>query len=502
MKVNIIANFLGRTWSVLIGMIAIPFYIQLLGMEAYGLVGFFGVLLSSLSLLEFGLSTTINRELARFSAMPGKHDEIRDLSRSLEVIYWGMGLVLAIIFLLSSSVISVHWIKAEKLPVATVTEAIAWMGVCLAFQWPISLYNGGLMGLERQISLNITTVSFGTLRAIGSIALLTIFTPSISLFFEWQVFITLLNVFVVAYLFWKHMSPGTRKPKFSFKILKSIGKFTAGMGASGIATYLLSNLDKVILSKILTLSAFGNYNVANTVNNATKMPAASVFAALFPRFAALYEAKDEKGLRYMLHKYTQLVSFIVFPLSATIVFFAYELVEAWSHNPDLASATSLMISVLVIGSALNLTMGILGDLAVASGLSTYVMYQNIVSIILIVPLMLVLSSHYGGLGAAVAWLILNIGYMVISVPILINRTQPGEMRAWYIDDVGKPLLATFAVVGVARLLIPTLHSMIAQILVIGFVLLLAMIACLFVLPDLRSSLAEQAIIKKWLRKTG
>lgn len=481
-------------------MVAIPFYIQLLGMEAYGLIGFFGVLLSSIAMLEFGLSTTINRELARFSTMPSKHDDLRDLSRSLEVIYWAMGLILAFIFLNLSSVIAEHWIKAEKLPAAIVTEALALMGVCLAFQWPISLYNGGLMGLDKHIPLNITISFFGTLRAFGSIILLTFVNPSISLFFEWQVLISFLNVIVVISLFWKYMPSGKRKPKFSFIILKSIGKFTAGMGVSGIFTYLLSNLDKVILSKILTLGDFANYNVATMVNNATKIPAASVFAAVFPRFAELYEVNDEKGLRLMLHKYTQQVSFIVFPLSATVFFFSYELVEAWSHNTVLASTTYLMISIMVIASALNLTMGILGDLAVASGLSSYLMYQNIFSVIIIVPLMLVLTSHYGGLGAAFAWLILNIGYIVISVPILIKMTYPGEIRSWYIDDVGKPLIATFATVGIARLLFPSPDSIIAQVAVICFFLVLAMIACLFSLPVLRRSLSEQLIVKYWLIK--
>ena len=490
MKKNIISNFFGRTWSVLIGIIAVPLYIDFLCIEAYGLIGFFSVLMSSLSLLEFGLSTTINRDIARYAGIKEKHNHVRDLSRSLEFIYWFMGITLAIVFFLMAPAISKYWIQAEKLSIANVQEAIILMGICIAFQWPISLYNGGLMGLEKQISLNVITASFGTLRALGAVLLLTVFKPSISLFFQWQVGITFLHVSFIFFSFWKYMPKGTRKPRFSIEILKSIWKFTAGMGASGIVTFLLSNLDKLILSKILGLSEFGSYNVASTVNNASKLPASSVFSALFPRFAALYELGDNSSLRVLLHKGTQFISLVVFPISAIIVFYSYDIVYVWSQNANLASSTSLMISILVLGSAINVSMGILGDLIVASGLSIYVFYQNLISVVFIVPLMIFLAIKYGGLGAAVAWLILNIGYLFISVPILMNKTQPGELLHWYLVDFGKPILVSFGVVGLGKLFIPHIHSLPLQVLVIGLVWLVAQFTCFKSLPHIREFAAN------------
>ncbi|MDE2060547.1 MAG: hypothetical protein KGL31_00010 [candidate division NC10 bacterium] len=43
-KRNIIANTLGRGWSMLMGLVFVPLYIKFLGMEAYGLIGFFATL--------------------------------------------------------------------------------------------------------------------------------------------------------------------------------------------------------------------------------------------------------------------------------------------------------------------------------------------------------------------------------------------------------------------------------------------------------------------------
>ena len=43
-KRNIVANLAGSTWTALVGLIFIPLYIHLIGIEGYGLVGIFATL--------------------------------------------------------------------------------------------------------------------------------------------------------------------------------------------------------------------------------------------------------------------------------------------------------------------------------------------------------------------------------------------------------------------------------------------------------------------------
>jgi len=81
---NILANLSGTAWSALIGLAMVPLYIRLLGIEAYGLIGFSITLQAILQILDFGLSPTVNRELARFSVLEDKAGEARDFVRTLE----------------------------------------------------------------------------------------------------------------------------------------------------------------------------------------------------------------------------------------------------------------------------------------------------------------------------------------------------------------------------------------------------------------------------------
>jgi len=41
LKLNIIANYTGKAWTALMSLAFIPLYIKFIGIEAYGLIGFF-----------------------------------------------------------------------------------------------------------------------------------------------------------------------------------------------------------------------------------------------------------------------------------------------------------------------------------------------------------------------------------------------------------------------------------------------------------------------------
>ena len=75
LKLNLAANLTGSAWSMFVQLLCIPLYIKFMGVEAYGLVGFYLMLQAMLQVLDLGLSPTMNREMARYSVEPEKADE-------------------------------------------------------------------------------------------------------------------------------------------------------------------------------------------------------------------------------------------------------------------------------------------------------------------------------------------------------------------------------------------------------------------------------------------
>ena len=61
---NIYFNYASQAYVALVGIAMVPLYLKYLGLEAYGLIGFFATAQAWIQLLDFGLSPTLGREAA------------------------------------------------------------------------------------------------------------------------------------------------------------------------------------------------------------------------------------------------------------------------------------------------------------------------------------------------------------------------------------------------------------------------------------------------------
>jgi len=182
LKRNIAANFAGSLLQALMALLFIPLYIKFLGIEAYGLIGLFMTMQALFMLLDMGLGATVNREMARLSVLPGKAQEMRDLVRSLEVIYWCIAAFIGVAVMVLSSFIAGYWVRPKQLSPEVIRQAILIMGLAIAFQWPVSFYSGGLMGLQRQVLLNIVNTVVAAIRWCGAVLVLWLVSPTIYAF--------------------------------------------------------------------------------------------------------------------------------------------------------------------------------------------------------------------------------------------------------------------------------------------------------------------------------
>ena len=210
---NLLANIAGSAWTALLYVVCVPLYIKLMGIESYGLVGFFVTLVAVSSLLELGLGATLNRELARRSIDRARANDSRDLVRTLEIVYWTLAATMGVLTILLAPAIAHHWLQSATLSTSKVQSAIVLMGLVLTFQWPLSLYSGGLLGLERQVELNAILVVMMTVRTGGAVLVLWLVSPTIEAFFLWQLAAAAAHSVVAGFVLWRTLPRG-RRPRF------------------------------------------------------------------------------------------------------------------------------------------------------------------------------------------------------------------------------------------------------------------------------------------------
>jgi O-antigen/teichoic acid export membrane protein len=149
---NIAANYAGAGWGALMSFVFVPWTIKYLGVEAYGIIGFFASIQAVLYLLDMGLSLTFSREIASLSGKGDSGQAMRDLTRTFATVYWGIALLAGLLFVGFAPLFAHYWLKAEAISTTTITYATLIMGLSIIARWPGNIYSGGLTGLQRQVA--------------------------------------------------------------------------------------------------------------------------------------------------------------------------------------------------------------------------------------------------------------------------------------------------------------------------------------------------------------
>ena len=294
----------------------VPIYIKFLGIEAYGLIGLFATLLVLSSLLDLGLSATLMREVSRFSVDKDSPNEVRNLTYTLEIIYWAIAFVILLFLFLLVPVISNYWIKPQYLEVSVIQYALILISIAVTMQFPFTLYSSGMLGLERQVIFNVFFALISTIRAIGAVLLLWLLDPTIHVFLFWQILISLTQSLVMRSFLWHYLPKGTAPRRFDLSLILRAWKFTAGMGITGILAIVLTQIDKIILIKLLPLNEFGYYVFASSITLAILVISTTFYSSLFPRFSQLVKNNDVVKLIDLYHGSSQVLAVIIIPLSS------------------------------------------------------------------------------------------------------------------------------------------------------------------------------------------
>ncbi len=265
------------------------------------------------------------------------------------------------------------------------------------------------------------------------------------------------------------------------------------MTGIALVTVLLMNLDKMLLSKLLPLKQFGYYMVGGAASSVITVFVSPFFIAAFPRFSQMVATDRQEEIKRLYHLLCQAVTCVVLPVVVVIAVFSPQLVFLWSRNLDLVEHSSLIVSLLVVGSGLNAVMNIPYAFQLANGWTKLAFCQNIIAVVLLVPLLFVLVRYFGAPGAATIWIILNAGYIVISPHIMHLRLLKTEKWAWYLFDVCIPFVGIVGSAGLVRMLVPiATFGLLAQFLVIGATWALATVVALGLTPKVRNMLLKTA----------
>jgi len=438
---NIIANYLGRIWISVVGIVFVPVYISFLGVEAFGVIGFYAALLSFLSFFDLGVSHTLMREAARSNVDSSSNRDFQELTVSLESIYLLISFLAMFCIYILSHWLAKNWLTSEVITTKELGASISIMGGAATLSWAKGFYRSGLIGLQKQVWLNAAESIFVLVRGVGVIFCLVVFEPSLKVFFLYQGLLSLVEFLVYRAKFWSDMAvEGAPLPRFSLAQIQRVWRFSGGVALVSIAGSCISQLDKLLLPGLISLKEFGYYMIAHTIGRSLSQLVAPVALAYRPIFTGHVANNQCVLLHQDYHKASQLMAVSIIPISVFVAVFSSEILLLWTGDLQISSATASVMSLLALGTMLNGLTNIHYSVQLAYGWLSAAIKINITLAIFLVPVFIVSVNTYGLIASGWVWFILNCVYVCINILVLHHRYMKGGWKEWYLKDNGPVVL--------------------------------------------------------------
>ena len=413
LKRNIFANYLGTGTIVLAPILALPCYLLELGPKQFGLIGFIATLQALLGLLDAGMSQVLLHEIAvRFDHTNNGRSRAAHLLIGFERVYWFFALLIGCVVILLADTIATHWLNLNGLPVATGRYAIYGAAAIFVAQFPGSIYRSLLVGAQAQVALNGIMIAGALLRHTGGVVMVLIW-PSLLTYLIWHVAIALIETYVRGYFAWSVLQLKRSQVTWNVEQLRPLWPMVAGMSVSTLLGALTLQVDRIVLSYMVSIEQFGYYAIAATVAMGSLQLIHPLTQALLPR--AIQFRNDPVRLRSLSIKLMGSIALLIglaFIIFATI---GRWLLEVWLRSPEAVNVIYPLLTILLIGTVLNAfyNVGYLNWLVHKK--IQRVFQVNALSLVLSVLLIPPLVSSLGIKGAATGWLAINLIGFIFSL---------------------------------------------------------------------------------------
>lgn len=434
---NIIFNFVGQFYLSTIMIIMAPVYIRYMGLEAYGLIGFFTLTQSWIQIFDLGFSATLSRQSAQYCSGTLSAFEFRSVFKSIQILFCFLTFILFCFAYYIGNEFSNFWIKANDLSQIDIKTSVIFIFFVSILRWQGGLYRGIVNGFEQQVWLNKFNITFSSFKYLVVLIYLNYYSQSIVDFFYYQFIINFLELFFLWRYVHKSMPKISEKVIFKYEYIKKNLYFSLSVAFSSLIWVAVTQLDKLILSKLLTLKNFACYTMAVTLASGINIIISPLSSAILPRFSALMSQNKQYEFQVLYKNVTKLIVMMVMPVMLMMVIQGDKILYAWSNNHYIVENSYKILRGYAIGNVILAVLGMSYYLQFATGKLRLHLIGNIIFVIVLVPMLIYATFRWGGIGASYVWIICNLLYLLFWTPIVHMRYMKYSYLSWITDDILK-----------------------------------------------------------------
>lgn len=423
---NSIFNVLAKGWSIISLYIFVPLWIKYVGVEGYGVITFYSVLMSLMHFADAGLAGTLTREFARIEPVEGYK---RNFLRTFETVYIGVSVfVLIVVFSFSGFIVN-HFLKSNTIPYGDLVYCVRIMAIIMAFHFMVSLYGGGLMGLQRQILEGSLNIGYSIVRGVFVLIPLA-FYPNVKTFIIWQLFSMILLFIIKRICIIRSVNKERKQTYFKIDYFKNVWRYALGLLIMAIVAALNSQIDKLITGNLLSLESLGYYSIAGTLGTAILTISNALCNAFYPELTRLVSVGDRDQIIRPFLLFSFVISLVTSSIGISVLFYCSDLLFVWTHDQSIVDNATIPAMLLVLG---NLAMALQYStyyLAMANGHTKTNIILASSSLALMAPAVYFLTKNFGLNATPIPYLVVNILASIIMAIVLINKFLKGTLSEW------------------------------------------------------------------------
>ena len=311
------------------------------------------------------------------------------------------------------------------------------MGLTVPLQWMTGLYRGALNGFERQVWLAGFNASIAVVRFAGAAVVILLRGGDPINFFSYQLVVSVIELLILVWM-GRRVLPAVERSRRRFiqwREARELLKFSGSLAFAVLAWTLVTQVDKLVLSKVLSLADYGLFSLAVIAAGGLLLLSGPVAQALLPRLTRMVAEGGERSVIELYRRGAEFVCLATVPATLTLAFFAKPVLLVWTGDLRVADAVAPILTPYALGNGV-MTLGAFPYyLQFARGDLRLHVIGNGLLIAILIPSIALAAIRFGAIGAGYAWLGVNVIYMALWLPLVHRRLAPGLHIPWLTQDI-------------------------------------------------------------------
>ncbi len=435
---NVLSNWSGYFFTIVITFILSPFVVRHLGNSAYGVWVVIVSLTGYLGLFDLGVRGAVTRYVAKFHTQADYEESSRIASSALGI--FATGGIVAILVSIGLSLFALDSFRIPEVYRLPARIVLPLMGLTVAVTLVGGVFGGILAGLQRVDLMNAIQVASSGVRALVIVVALRsgkgiITLACIQLAFSLAA--GLANALTSLRLF---PQLRLRVEYLGRKYLSLIFSFSLYSFLLHVSAYLVLYTDAVVIGIFLPITFVTFFSIAGNLVNYSRDLISGISGTMTPLASKLEAEGKESELRQVMLNVSRYASAVMMPIALTFLLRGSTFIGLWM-GPEFATLSGRLLWILALSTMFTASWQVGG--AVMFGINKH---KGLVPASLVVALAnlaisVTLVQRIGVEGVAWGTTVPDLVLCLAFWPLYVRRTLKISPRTYAISTWARPLLS-------------------------------------------------------------